>query len=131
MDEQGAGTAHEGLRLCDFIQQRLSDRAAIAIDNARLFQEARGAARVREDVAAIVSHDLRNPLNAISLSASTLIKREELDERTAKAATRIYSAADRAHRLIRDLLGFTQARVGGIPLSPRLGWREIRTGWSR
>jgi signal transduction histidine kinase len=74
---------------------------------------------VREDVVAIVSHDLRNPLNAISLSASTLIKREELDERTAKAATRIYAAADRAHRLIRDLLDFTQARVGGIPVSLR------------
>jgi signal transduction histidine kinase len=51
------------------------------------------------------------------LSASTLIKREELDDRTAKAATRIYAAADRAHRLIRDLLDFTQARVGGIPVS--------------
>ncbi|MFL5345602.1 MAG: ATP-binding protein [Hyalangium sp.] len=101
------------------VAQGLADRAAIAIDNARLFQEAREAVRVREDVVAIVSHDLRNPLNAISLSASTLIKREELDERTAKAAMRIYAAADRAHRLIRDLLDFTQARVGGIPLSPR------------
>jgi PAS domain S-box-containing protein len=102
------------------VAQGVADRAAIAIDNARLYQEAREAVRVREDVVAIVSHDLRNPLNAISLSASTLIKREELDERTAKAATRIYAAADRAHRLIRDLLDFTQARVGGIPVSPRL-----------
>ncbi len=102
------------------VAQGVADRAAIAIDNARLYQEAREAVRVREDVVAIVSHDLRNPLNAISLSASTLIKREELDERTAKAATRIYAAADRAHRLIRDLLDFTQARVGGIPVSPRV-----------
>jgi PAS domain S-box-containing protein len=101
------------------VAQGVADRAAIAIDNARLYQEAREAVRVREDVVAIVSHDLRNPLNAISLSASTLIKREELDERTAKAATRIYAAADRAHRLIRDLLDFTQARVGGIPVSLR------------
>ncbi len=101
------------------VAQGVADRAAIAIDNARLYQEAREAVRVREDVVAIVSHDLRNPLNAISLSASTLIKREELDERTAKAATRIYAAADRAHRLIRDLLDFTQARVGGIPVSTR------------
>ena len=101
------------------VAQGVVDRAAIAIDNARLYQEAREAVRVREDVVAIVSHDLRNPLNAISLSASALIKREELDERTAKAAMRIYAAADRAHRLIRDLLDFTQARVGGIPVSLR------------
>jgi PAS domain S-box-containing protein len=101
------------------VAQGVADRAAIAIDNARLYQEAREAVRVREDVVAIVSHDLRNPLNAISLSASSLIKREALDARTAKAATRIYAAADRAHRLIRDLLDFTQARVGGIPISPQ------------
>ncbi|MDY7229038.1 PAS domain S-box protein [Hyalangium rubrum] len=101
------------------VAQGVADRAAIAIDNARLYQEAREAVRVREDVVAIVSHDLRNPLNAISLSASTLIKREDLDARTAKAATRIYAAADRAHRLIRDLLDFTQARVGGIPIHPQ------------
>ncbi len=62
------------------VAQGLADRAAIAIDNARLYQEARDAVRVREDVVAIVSHDLRNPLNAISLSAATLIKREELDD---------------------------------------------------
>ena len=101
------------------VAQGVADRAAVAIENARLYQEARDAVRVREDIVAIVSHDLRNPLNAISLSASTLIKREELDARTTKAATRIYSAADRAHRLIRDLLDFTQARVGGIPVSTR------------
>ncbi|HEX8702706.1 MAG TPA: PAS domain S-box protein [Myxococcaceae bacterium] len=101
------------------VAQGLADRAAVAIENARLYQEARDAVRVREDVVAIVSHDLRNPLNAISLSAATLIKREGLDARTAKAATRIFSAADRAQRLIHDLLDFTQARVGGIPISPR------------
>ncbi|WP_304608691.1 PAS domain S-box protein [Hyalangium versicolor] len=100
------------------VAQGLADRAAIAIDNAMLYQQAREAVRVREDVVAIVSHDLRNPLNAITLSATMLIKREGLDAGTAKTATRIYAAADRAHRLIRDLLDFTQARVGGIPLNP-------------
>jgi PAS domain S-box-containing protein len=120
------------------VAQGMADRAAVAIDNALLYQEARAAVRVREDVVAIVSHDLRNPLNAISLSASTLIKREEVDARTAKAAARIYAAADRAHRLIRDLLDFTQARVGGIPVSlkpvelgelARQGVEEIRSAY--
>jgi signal transduction histidine kinase len=113
------------------VVKAVADRAAIAIDNARLFQEAQEAVRMREDVVAIVSHDLRNPLNAITLSASTLIKREDLDERTAKTATRIFAAADRANRLIRDLLDFTQARVTGIPLHPKamdlheLAWQVV------
>ena len=101
------------------VARGLADRAAVAVDNARLYQEAQEAIRVREDVVAIVSHDLRNPLNAISLSATTLLKREDVDERTTKAASRIYAASDRATKMIRDLLDFTQARVGGIPIHPK------------
>jgi PAS domain S-box-containing protein len=101
------------------VARGLADRAAVSIDNARLYQQAQDAIRVREDVVAIVSHDLRNPLNAISLSATGLLKREDVDERTTKTASRIYAAADRATGMIRDLLDFTQARVGGIPIHPR------------
>lgn len=68
----------------------------------------------------IVSHDLRNPLNVITLGASNLLRRDELDERSVQLITRIHTAADRATRLIRDLLDFTQARVGsGLRLELR------------
>ena len=127
------------------VAKGLADRAAVAIDNARLYQQAQEAIRVREDVVAIVSHDLRNPLNAISLSA-TLLEREAGNERITKTAHRIAAAADRASGMIRDLLDFTQARVGGgIPIHPqpldfhehvrrvveevRLAWPERRIGF--
>ncbi|WP_052517861.1 PAS domain S-box protein [Archangium violaceum] len=101
------------------VARGLADRAAVAIDNAQLYQQAQEAVRVREDVVAIVSHDLRNPLNAISLSA-TLLEREAVNERTTRTARRITEAAERASGMIRDLLDFTQARVGGgIPIHPR------------
>ncbi|WNG34472.1 PAS domain S-box protein [Archangium violaceum] len=100
------------------IAKGLADRAAVAIDNARLYQEAQEAIKVREDVVAIVSHDLRNPLNAITLSATALLKREDVDERSTKAVSRIYAAAERASGMICDLLDFTQARVSGIPVQP-------------
>ncbi|MFP2904055.1 PAS domain S-box protein [Pyxidicoccus sp. 3LFB2] len=65
----------------------------------------------------IVSHDLRNPLNAITLSASMLVRQEGLDERSTKGVRRILTSAERATRMIRDLLDFTQARLaGGIPI---------------
>jgi PAS domain S-box-containing protein len=98
------------------VARGVADRAAMALDNARLYQEAQEAIRVREDVVAIVSHDLRTPLNAISLSAATLLKREDVDERTLKTVRRILAAADRASRMIHDLLDFTQARTRGIPV---------------
>ncbi|HYO59603.1 ATP-binding protein [Archangium sp.] len=103
-----------------------ADRAALAIENARLFQQAQEAARIREDLVAVVSHDLRNPISAISMSASVMLKREGLQDWQAKGLSRIYSAADRAIRLIRDLLDSTQARVGGIPVEPRpLDFHEL------
>ncbi len=68
----------------------------------------------------IVSHDLRNPLHVIQLGARALLAREDLDDRTVKAITRIRANADRATRMVEDLLDFTRARVGqGIPISPR------------
>lgn len=84
-----------------------------------LARQAQEAARIREDLVAVVSHDLRNPISAISMSASVMLKREGLQEWQAKGLSRISSAADRAIRLIRDLLDSTQARVGGIPVEPR------------
>ncbi|OJT27416.1 hypothetical protein BO221_05440 [Archangium sp. Cb G35] len=120
------------------VARGLADRAAVAIDNALLYQQAQEAVRVREDVVAIVSHDLRNPLNAISLSA-TLLEREAVNERTTRTARRITAAAERASGMIRDLLDFTQARVGGgIPIHPqpldfhehvRRVVEEVRLAW--
>lgn len=68
----------------------------------------------------IVSHDLRNPLNAISLGTTTLTRSELVDERTLKTVLRIQSSAKRATRMVEDLLDYTQARLGGgIPVHPR------------
>ena len=79
--------------------------------------EARKRAEFAEQLIGIVSHDLRNPLNAISLSAAALMRHEELSERQAKGLTRISVSTERATRLIRDLLDFTRARLGGgIPI---------------
>jgi PAS domain S-box-containing protein len=67
----------------------------------------------------IVSHDLRNPINAIGVAAALLAKTGPLNERQAKAVGRIVSSSDRARRMIRDFLDFTQARsTGRIPVAP-------------
>ncbi|MEO7823381.1 MAG: ATP-binding protein [Gemmatimonadaceae bacterium] len=51
----------------------LARRAALAVDNARLYQQAQQATRARDDVLGIVSHDLRNPLNTINMAATFLL----------------------------------------------------------
>jgi phosphoserine phosphatase RsbU/P len=82
--------------------------------------EAKKSSDFEQQLIGIVSHDLRNPLQTILLAATTTLHRKDLDERTMKALVRIQSAGDRAGRLIRDLLDFTQARLGGgIPITPK------------
>lgn len=82
-----------------------------------LAEELKQRADFEQQLIGIVSHDLRNPLNAISISANLLVRDEGLGERSMKGARRILSSAERAARMIRDLLDFTQARLGGgIPV---------------
>ena len=88
-------------------------------DAVRAENEALDRAAFEKQLIGIVSHDLKNPLSAIKLSAELLTRRGDLDERAQKAVSRVSLSADRAHRMIQDLLDFTQVRLGsGIPLRP-------------
>ncbi|MCY1030320.1 GAF domain-containing sensor histidine kinase [Corallococcus sp. BB11-1] len=81
---------------------------------------AREASLLREQLMGIVSHDLRNPLNAISLAAATLMRRSDLDDRARRGLRRILDSSDRANRLILDLLDFTHVRTGlALRVKPR------------
>ncbi|MCY1047298.1 ATP-binding protein [Corallococcus sp. bb12-1] len=83
-------------------------------------EDARLRAEFEQQLIGIVSHDLRNPLNAILLSAHALLQRDDLGERATKNTGRIISSAERANRLIRDLLDVTQSRLGGgLPVHRR------------
>ncbi|WP_240356176.1 PAS domain S-box protein [Myxococcus eversor] len=83
-------------------------------------EEARRRAEFEQLLIGIVGHDLRNPLSAITMASTTLLRRDTLDERQRKVIDRILSSAERATRMLRDVLDFTQARLGGgIPMQPR------------
>lgn len=107
------------------VAEELARRAAVAMDNALLYRRAQEALgeqqRLREleqQLIAIVSHDLRNPIDAVGMSASLLMRRGGLDAAQGQTIGRIMSASDRAARLIRDFLDFTHARSAGkIPIA--------------
>lgn len=86
----------------------------------RMEAEAQQRADFERQLIGMVSHDLRNPLNAILMAATALLRSEELPERQRRNVVRVLNSTERATRLIRDLLDFTRARQGGgIPLNRR------------
>lgn len=99
--------------------------------------EARAIGEQQERLVAVVSHDLRNPLSAISTTAQAL-GRDGLANQ-ARGLARIDASARRMQAMIGDLLDFARVRHGqGIPVRPRparLGEicrcaiDEIRTTW--
>lgn len=98
------------------LAQELAQQAALAIENARLYREARRATQLRDEVLGIVAHDLRNPLNAIVLQAKTLrgSPEEGAQGRSLKSAEAIERAATRMNHLIQDLLDVTSMEAGRL-----------------
>jgi CheY-like chemotaxis protein len=102
----------------------LVQRAAMAIDNARLYASARDANRVKDEFLATVSHELRSPLNAILGWAQML--REGLPEpKREKAIATIERNAFTQAALIDDLLdvsrmisGTLRLELGSVRLRP-------------
>ena len=70
-------------------------------------------AEFEQQLIGVVSHDLRTPLSAISLATAMLLRSPDLSTKHVATLGRILSSAERAQRLISNLLDFTQARVGG------------------
>jgi signal transduction histidine kinase len=93
----------------------LGHRLAMALDNALLYQRSERAIRIRDDVLAIVSHDLRSPLATILLRAQAIQRHPDLDH----IAQAIMRSARRMNRLIGDLLDASAINAGKLTLDVR------------
>jgi signal transduction histidine kinase len=97
----------------------LSRHGSLAIDNARLYFESQQAVHAREEVLAIVSHDLRNPLNAVMLASSLLQTSDRVAPDDREQLEIIDISAKRMQRLIEDLLDVTRLEGGKqLPIEP-------------
>jgi len=84
----------------------------------RAYEEARQAVLERDNVLAIVSHDLRNPLNAIVM-ATSLLQDDIPEEKKQGQVNLIRRATDQMTRLVRDLLDASQLEAGGLGVALR------------
>lgn len=68
---------------------------------------------------AILGHDVRTPLGAITMGAQVLLHDQTLPAKALKVGQRIFNSAKRMDSIIRDLLDFSTSHLGdGIPVDP-------------
>jgi signal transduction histidine kinase len=77
----------------------------------KLLEEQKNA-EIREQFIAMLGHDLRNPVNAIS-NAVQLLFRSSLNERNTRLAKVIQDSTIRTKGLIDNILDFASGRLGG------------------
>ena len=90
-------------------------RVRILQDETEARREAESAVRARDEVLKVVSHDLRNPLGMIKLSASWM--RQSAPAQLQEELSAILLATERMERLIRDLIDAARLERGQLPVN--------------
>jgi PAS domain S-box-containing protein len=96
--------------------EAIAQRAALSLENARLYRAAKRASQIRDDILGIVAHDLRNPLQLITIFGTKLRRRGPDSVRD--IGVEIAFAAARMNRLIQDLLDVTRMEGGHLSVKP-------------
>jgi PAS domain S-box-containing protein len=103
----------------DTTEQRKAqdERDALLARECAAREEAEAAVRSRDDILAIVSHDLRNPLNTVSMSLG-VIESAQPREMVRGPSGIIRRAIGQMNRLIQDLLDVNQIAAGSLVVNP-------------
>ena len=99
------------------VAENFAARAALALDNARLYQDARRATRARDEVLGVVSHDLRNPLSAIAMCSRVLVETPPAEASARRdLAKTIHESTAWMSRMIQDLLDVSAIEAGVLSI---------------
>ncbi|MBD1825703.1 response regulator [Cyanobacteria bacterium FACHB-DQ100] len=99
--------------------QDLANRAALAINNAHLYRKSQEANRIKDEFLAMLSHELRSPLNAIIGWLSLLRSRQFDGATTTRALETVERNAKAQARLVEDLLDVSRVLQGKLRLTLR------------
>ncbi|MEM7119421.1 MAG: HAMP domain-containing sensor histidine kinase [Chloroflexota bacterium] len=96
--------------------ERLADRAAVAIENARLYEEIQAAHQAKSDFVSMVTHEMRLPMTAIKGYADLMMGEMvgPLNEQQRDFLQVIQRNLNRMSTLIRDLAEINRLESGSI-----------------
>jgi PAS domain S-box-containing protein len=104
------------------VARELADRAASAIENARLFKRAQEAVRVRDDFLSVASHELKTPLTPMLLQVQSLLRgarpggKEPLSPKVTGKLDAMGRQVLRLERLVDRLLDISRITAGRLEL---------------
>lgn len=101
------------------IAMELARRAAVAIENARLYADARAAVQLRDDFLSVAGHELRTPLTALTLQLDRVHRQVHKEAGTAELLPQVQRAlgqVERIGRLVGDLLDVARLNSGRLEL---------------
>ena len=90
--------------------------ASLALENARLYHEAREADRLKDEFLAVLSHELRTPLNAIVGYARLLRGGVLRDDKAARGLETLERNATALTQIVEDVLDISRVVTGKIRL---------------
>lgn len=96
------------------LARELAERAALAVDNARLYAEAQEAVRVRDEFLSIASHELRTPLTPLQLHVQDMVRRASGEgpqlsgEKMVGKLDAVARQVDRMQALVENLLDISR-----------------------
>lgn len=105
------------------LAEEFAQRAALALHTAQSYHEAQAASRARDEMLAVVAHDLRNPLNTIFMGSELVIDLLQQnaapgaqDDMQVRQLQIIRRSAEHMNRLIQDLLDASRIDSGTLSL---------------
>lgn len=103
------------------VAEKLAYRAALAIENAWLFEQSRKAIEARDEVLRVVSHDLRNPIYVVDIAVDQILDALAAGETGAAIQRRLRAvqlSAKQMSRLVRDLLDTARMQGSRLTIDP-------------
>ncbi len=103
------------------IAEELARRAALAIDNAKLYRAAQDAIRTRDEFYSLAAHELKTPITAIKLVVNLIRLTLKKEEKSVPSVDKFFKMLDNSNlqlnrltQLVEDLLDVVKIREGKL-----------------
>jgi signal transduction histidine kinase len=103
------------------LAREVAERAAVAVQNGRLYKSALVAAHERQRVLSLVAHELKNPLGVVlmgTVQALEGIAPDSGERTTRRELEAVHRAAKRMKKLVGDLLDLASIDAGKLAVKP-------------